>query len=107
MHNAKLRTVARYVIPTMLSNFCFVLFTIIDAIFVGRGVGTNALGAINLVNPFVLLVSAMNLFISVGGVAIYAVHIGKGDHEGANTVFRHGILLLLCAATIVSASDKM
>jgi Na+-driven multidrug efflux pump len=40
----------------MLSNFCFVLFTIIDAIFVGRGVGTNALGAINLVNPFVLLV---------------------------------------------------
>lgn len=107
MHNAKLRTVARYVIPTMLSNFCFVLFTIIDAIFVGRGVGTNALGAINLVNPFVLLVSAMNLFISVGGVAIYAVHIGKGDHEGANTVFRHGILLLLCAATILSLAGTL
>ena len=53
MHNTKIRTVARYVFPTMLSNFCFVLFAIIDAIFVGRGVGTNALGAINLVNPFV------------------------------------------------------
>ena len=107
MHNTKIRTVARYVFPTMLSNFCFVLFTIIDAIFVGRGVGTNALGAINLVNPFVLLVSAMNLFISVGGVAIYAVHIGKGDHEGANTVFRHGILLLLCAATILSLAGTL
>ena len=107
MHNVKLRTVARYVFPTMLSNFCFVLFTIIDAIFVGRGVGTNALGAINLVNPFVSLVSAMNLFISVGGVAIYAVHIGKGDHEGANTVFRHGILLLLCAATILSLAGTL
>lgn len=107
MRNARIRTVARYVFPTMLSNFCFVLFTIIDAIFVGRGVGTNALGAINLVNPFVLLVSAMNLFISVGGVAIYAVHIGKGDHEGANTVFRHGILLLLCAAAILSLAGTL
>ncbi len=68
----------------------------------GRGVGTNALGAINLVNPFVLIVNAMNLFISVGGVAICAVHMGKGDYEGANTVFRHGMLLLPCTAAVLS-----
>ena len=72
----KIRTVVRYVFPTMLSNFCFVLFTVIDAIFVGRGVGTDALGAINLVNPFVMVVSAVNLFISIGGVAICAVRMG-------------------------------
>ena len=62
------------------------------AIFVGRGVGTNALGAINLVNPFVLVVNALNLLISVGGVVICAVHMGKGDYERANVVFRHGII---------------
>ena len=81
MHNVKIRTVVRYVFPTMLSNFCFVLFTVIDAIFVGRGVGTDALGAINLVNPFVMVVSAVNLFISIGGVAICAVRMGEGDTE--------------------------
>ncbi len=107
MHNAKIQTVARYVLPTMLSNFCFVLFTIIDAIFVGRGVGTNALGAINLVNPFVLVVNALNLLISVGGVAIYAVHMGKRDYEGANAVFRHGMLLLLCAAAVLSLAGTL
>ncbi|NBH80839.1 MATE family efflux transporter [Clostridiaceae bacterium] len=107
MHNAKIRAVARYVFPTMLSNFCFVLFTIIDAIFVGRGVGTNALGAINLVNPFVLIVSAMNLFISVGGVAICAVHMGKGDYDGANTVFRHGMFLLSFAAAVLSLAGML
>lgn len=37
MHNAKLRTVAQYVIPAICSNVCFFLFTIVDAIFVGRG----------------------------------------------------------------------
>ena len=78
MHKVKIRMVVRYVFPTMLSNFCFVLFTVIDAIFVGRGVGTDALGAINLVNPFVMVVSAVNLFISIGGVAICAVRMGVG-----------------------------
>ena len=102
MHNAKLRTVARYVIPAICSNVCFFLFTIVDAIFVGRGVGTNALGAINLAGPAILMVGAVNMLISIGGVAIYAVRIGQGDVDGANDVFRHGILLQLCASAVFS-----
>ena len=47
MYNAKVRNVIRYVFPAIFSNVCFFLFTIVDAIFVGRGVGTNALGAID------------------------------------------------------------
>ena len=104
MHNAKLRTVARYVIPAICSNVCFFLFTIVDAIFVGRGVGTNALGAINLAGPAILMVGTVNMLISIGGVAIYAIRIGQGDVDGANDVFRHGILLQLCAAAVFSVT---
>ena len=42
------------------------------------------------------------MLISIGGVAIYAVRIGQGDVDGANDVFRHGILLQLCAAAVFS-----
>ncbi len=56
MYNAKVRNVIRYVFPAIFSNVCFFLFTIVDAIFVGRGVGTNALGAINLVSPVIMAV---------------------------------------------------
>ena len=63
--------------PAILSNICFFLFTITDAVFIGRGVGTNALGAMNLINPFILVMGAVNMLISVGGVAIYAVRIGS------------------------------
>ncbi len=45
---------------------------------------------------------AVNMLISIGGVAIYAVRIGQGDVDGANDVFRHGILLQLCAAAVFS-----
>ena len=102
MYNAKVRNVIRYVFPAIFSNVCFFLFTIVDAIFVGRGVGTNALGAINLVSPVIMAVGAVNMLISIGGVAIYAVRIGQGDVDGANDVFRHGILLQLCAAAVFS-----
>ncbi len=56
----------------------------------------------NLIGPFVMAVGAVNMLINIGGVAIFAVRIGKGDIEGANKVFRHGMLLLLCASAILS-----
>lgn len=102
MSRLGMKNVIKYVVPAILSNICFFLFTIIDAVFIGRGVGTNALGAINLINPFILLINAANMLISIGGVAIYAVRIGKGDVEGANKVFRHGMILISCAAVVFS-----
>lgn len=35
-----------YIVPSVFGQICFFLFTIIDSIFVGRGVGKNALGAV-------------------------------------------------------------
>ncbi len=81
----------------------FFLFTVVDGIFVGRGVGTNGLGAVNLVLPFTMIVAALFMLINIGGVTIFAVCLGRGDVENANKVFRHGMILLGCAAAILSA----
>ena len=70
--NQKIKNVAQYVIPTMLGSMCFFLFTIIDGIFVGHGVGTNALGAVNLVMPFVMVINALFMLTTIGGVTIVA-----------------------------------
>lgn len=39
MSSLRTKKVIKYVVPTMLSNVCFFLFTVVDGIFVGRGVG--------------------------------------------------------------------
>ena len=41
MKNTKAKMAMRYVLPTVLSQCAFFLFTIIDGIFVGHGVGTQ------------------------------------------------------------------
>lgn len=103
MSNLKSRNLVKFVIPTMLSNVCFFLFTVVDGIFIGRGVGTNGLGAVNLVLPFTMIVSALYMTISIGGVTIFAVRLGQGDVEGANKVFRQGMIILGCVAIALSA----
>lgn len=102
MSSLRVKKVVKYVLPTMLSNVCFFLFTIVDGIFVGRGVGTNGLGAVNLVLPFTMIVAALFMLINIGGVTIFAISLGRGDTENANKVFRHGLILLGIVAAILS-----
>jgi len=102
MLGLRTKNVIRYVVPTILSGICFFLFTVVDAVFVGRGIGTNALGAMNLIGPFVMAVGAVNMLINIGGVTIFAVRMGIGDTAGANKVFSHGMILMLCISTVLS-----
>lgn len=104
MSSLRTKNAVKYVVPTMLSNVCFFLFTVVDGIFVGRGVGTNGLGAVNLVLPFTMIVAALFMLINIGGVTMVAVHLGRNDEDGANRIFRHGMLMLGCVAVILSAS---
>ena len=96
------RKLIKYVVPTMLGSISFFLFTIVDGIFVGRGVGTNALGAVNLVMPFVMVVNALFQLTTIGGVAIIAVRLGRGDVQGANHAFMHAV-----AGTVVISALLM
>ena len=102
MSSLRAKNVMKYVIPAMLSSVCFFLFTTVDGIFVGRGVGTNGLGAMNLIGPFVMTLNALTMMLNIGGVTILAICIGKGDSDGANKAFRHGLFLLMCVSAFLS-----
>lgn len=110
MFNLQAKKAVRYVAPTILSNVCFFLFTVVDGIFVGNGVGINGLGAVNIVFPFTMLVNALFMVLNIGGSTIFAVCLGRGDMEGGNRAFRQGMMLLgvvsavLCAAVIISTA---
>ncbi len=100
MKENRLSKLLKYVVPSVIGQICFFLFTIVDGIFVGRGVGSDALGAINLVFPFILVLDALFMLITVGGVAVTAVRIGKGNKDGANDAFMHSATLMLAVSAI-------
>lgn len=91
MDGTRSKNLIKYVVPSVLGSCCFFLYIIIDGIFVGRGVGTDALGAINLTMPFIMITFALITLMTMGGITVVAIRFGRGDIAGANEAFIHSM----------------
>lgn len=89
--NPKRRKLFQYVIPTVLASCSSFLYTIVDGIFVGQGVGTEGLGAVNLAMPYVMIITALGMLMTIGGITMTAICLGEKNESGANHVFRHAL----------------
>ena len=70
--------------PTLLSMVFMSLLTVADGIFVGQGVGSDALAAINIVAPLFLLTTGLSLMFGVGVSVVASIHLSKGNIKAAN-----------------------
>ena len=93
------KVLVKYIVPSMLSMISVFLFTVIDGIFVGRGVGTDALGAVNIVFPLEMIFSALIMLVTIGAMTITAIMIGKKDTKKANQSFMHAFILTFIIST--------
>lgn len=79
------------------------LLTVVDAIFLGRYVGADALGAVTIIFPLYMLIVALATLVSNGMSSILARHLGAQDHVNAARVFvgAHGMALAVSLVLIV------
>ena len=98
------KNLKKYIIPAMIGNISYFILTIVDGMFVGNGVGTDALGAVSLAMPFVNTVWALSTLFNIGGVAVASVRLGRDDTEGANQAFMHSLsanAVIFAAITLI------
>lgn len=93
MNSTQFKKVLQFVVPTVFSQCAVFLFTIIDGIFVGQGVGTDALGAVNIALPYMMIIAAVYMLTTIGGITITAIRMGRKDIDGANQAFMHAVTL--------------
>lgn len=98
----RMKKFLNYVLPSVLAMFVSSLYTIVDGMFVGRGVGDLALAAVNLVMPFNIMLFGLATMFAVGGGAIVSKHLGAGEKEEANHVFRQVFNFLLIISAVIS-----
>ena len=84
-----------YAIPSALAMFVSSLYTIIDGIFVGRGVGDMALAAVTIVMPLTIMLFGIATMFAVGGGALVSKNFGAGKDEEGIIVFRQVFKFLL------------
>jgi len=88
------KTLFKYAFPSILSMWIFALYSIVDGIFVGKGVGSKALAAVNLSMPFLNFSFAISIMISIGASTLISSYLGKGKIQKSRDLFTSTICFL-------------
>lgn len=97
-----IREFFKYAVPSALAMFVSSLYTIIDGIFVGQGVGDSALAAVNIVMPFTIMLFGIATMFAVGGGDLGSKNIGSNNKDKAIKIFRQVFKFLLILSIGIS-----
>ena len=70
-------------IPTLLGMVSWSLLTVIDGVFVGRGVGSNGIAAINICYPIFLVLTGFALMVGMGASVVASIHLSQNNVKAA------------------------
>ncbi len=99
--NARTKSLFGYIFPALGGLFVTYLYNVVDGIFVGQGVGSAALGAVNIGVPFITFVIAIAAMFPMGGATVVAIRMGRGDKEGANHAFMTAFSMTLAMSVLL------
>ena len=93
----------KYAVPSVLSMWVYSLYTMVDGIFVAKGVGETALAAVNISMPFVNAVFALSIMFAVGTSTISAISLGNKENNKASEIFTMNMTVLIVIGIVVTA----
>ncbi len=96
-------TFLKYVIPSILSQWVYALYTMVDGMFVAKGVGPEALTAVNLSTPFLQLLFALSLLFAAGTSTVAAIFLGGGQKKRASEVFTQNVAVQIILSAAIMA----
>ena len=96
----------RIFVPTLLGMVSWSLLTIIDGIFVGQGVGSNGIAAINICYPVFLVLAGFSLMVGMGVSVVASIHLSHNNADAARAnvtqaVVFSSIVTLLAMALVL------
>ena len=92
----------RFIIPSIIAQWVFSLYTMVDGIFVARGASEVALTAVNISMPFTTGLFSVSILFAVGNSTIVAILLGQGERQKANEVFTQNVVLLCILSVLIT-----
>lgn len=81
------RLLFRLSLPSAIGMIVMASYNIVDAIFIGRGVGSLGLAAVAVCFPLQMLSGALAVMGGIGGASIISRNLGAGDMDKAQKTF--------------------
>ncbi|MFC1752412.1 MATE family efflux transporter [Thermoproteota archaeon] len=90
--------------PAITGMLVLALYNLIDTLFIGQGVGANAIAGLSIVFPISVIAMALAQGIAVGGASIISRSLGAKKKETAELVLGNIFALsIICGLTITIA----
>lgn len=86
-------------IPTLIAQLINLLYNIVDRIYIGQGVGREALTGLGLTLPVITIVSAFSSLAGAGGAPLAAIALGQGNKQKAERILGN-VFAMLCVFTV-------
>ena len=93
----------KLLIPTVLGMVFSALFVITDGIFVGKGIGSDALAAVNITAPLFMIAAGIGLMFGVGASVVASIHLSQGKRKVASINITQAITFSALLILILSA----
>lgn len=88
-----------YLVPTLLGMLAICAVTATDGIFVGRGVGSDALAAVNICIAPTMVMMGIFLMLGIGASVVSSIHLASGNVKAA----RLNVTQAIVCATLVTS----
>ena len=93
----------KYFIPTLFGMLSMSAVTAIDGIFVGHGIGSDGIAAINICIPLLMLFTGVGLMVGAGSSVVASIQLSRGKPKAARINVTQAILFVTVVALIPSA----
>ncbi len=94
----------RCAIPSMVTMAFGALYQIADGLFVGRFIGQDALAAVNLIMPLIMMVFAFSNMVATGASVRISMLLGEKKREDASKVFSFSLKFIFLMSCVIGVA---
>ena len=92
----------KLLVPTIMGMAASALFTVVDGIFVGNGIGSDAMAAVNISAPIFMIITGVGLMFGMGGGILTSINLQQCKKKVANINFTQSVIALVFISLVMT-----
>lgn len=92
----------KLLVPTIMGMAASALFTVVDGIFVGNGIGSDAMATVNISAPIFMIITGVGLMFGMGGGILTSINLSQGKKKVANINFTQSVIALVFISLVMT-----
>ena len=96
------RLLLRFSIPSLISNFLFTIYNVVDRVFISWKLGTDAIAGVGITFYLFMIFIAVGMMFGIGGGTLVSLKLGEQDKAGAERILGNVIMIFLVGGALTT-----